>query len=166
MTSDLLRSFRADARSVVRELGFLRDRWAPVDLPHAQVHLLLEVCEAGSIRPSDLADRLLTDPAAVSRAIRALTDRGWITSTDDPTDRRQKHLMLTTAGRDAVDRVHEAADRQVSGALALLSADERAAVIGGFRAYARALRRARRQEEFELRPIRPEDDPQVMAIIR
>jgi putative acetyltransferase len=159
-----LRRFRSDSRTIVRELGFLRESWTPVDLPHTQVHLLLELAE-GSYRPSELAERLLTDPAVISRSVRALTDRGWLTAVDDPDDRRQKHLVLTSDGRAAVERIHDAADTQVAAALSLMSPEQRARVADGFRVYARALVSARRQQDFVVRPIQPTDDPQVTGII-
>lgn len=126
----------------------------------------MELAEAGTLRPSELAERLLTDPAVVSRSLKALTERGWITVVDDPDDRRQKHLMLNNDGRTAVETIHAAADTQVQAALALMSPTQRETVLDGFRVYARALVSARRQQEFVVRPIRPEDDPQVTTIIR
>lgn len=169
MTSN--RALRGDARTIVRELGFLRDRWAAAGLPgeglpHTQIHVLLELSHLGVARPSDLAERLVTDPATISRALRALTDLGYVHAVADPQDGRQRLVRLGAEGNAAVERIDAAADAQVEGALALLGDDDRAAVIRGFQAYARALVKARRQSELVLRPIRAEDDVYVAAIIR
>lgn len=171
MTEPSNRAFRADARTVVRELGFLRDRWAAAGLPgeglpHTQIHVLLELSRLGVSRPSDLAERLVTDPATISRALRVLTDLGYVSSVADPQDGRQRLTRLTDDGIAAVARIDDAADAQVASALSLLGDDDRAAVIRGFAVYAGALVKARRRGELVLRPIRPEDDVYVASIIR
>lgn len=166
METEILRAFRADSRTMVRELGFLQERWSPAGIPHAQVHLLLELASGGGLRPSDLAARLRSDPAVISRGLRQLSERGLITSTPDPTDRRQRLLELSPEGQQLLSVIHEAADQQVSTALALLSPGDQQLVVRGMAAYARALVRARRQADLTLRPLQPGDDPLVAAIIR
>jgi putative acetyltransferase len=161
-----LRSFRSASRTMVRELGFLRDAWAPAGLAHAQVHALLELGEAGQLTPSELADRLRSDPAVVSRTLKRLGERGLVASSSDPSDRRRRIVQLTEAGAAVVRGVHDDADAQVAAALATLRPDERQQVFDGMAAYAKALVRARRQSTLLLREVRPDDDAAVKAVIR
>ncbi|MCA9490750.1 MAG: bifunctional helix-turn-helix transcriptional regulator/GNAT family N-acetyltransferase [Myxococcales bacterium] len=166
METAALRSFRADSRTMVRELGFLQAVCAPAGVSHTQVHLLLELSVAGVLRPSELADRLRTDPAVISRALRDLSQAGWVVVDADPSDRRQRRAALTPAGREVVATVDAAADAQVADALGTLTPAEEEDVAAGMAAYAKALRRARLRQGLVVRPIRGEDDPQVTALIR
>ncbi len=166
MDTTRLRAFRADSRTMVRELGFLQDAWAPAGLAHTQVHLLLELSEAGQLRPGDLAERLRSDPAVVSRGLKTLAGRGLVAAVPDPADGRQRLVSLTPAGAIVVRGIHDDADSQVRQALAVLAPGEREHVLVGMRSYAKALRRARLQQELTFRPIRPGDDPAVTALIR
>jgi putative acetyltransferase len=160
-----LRAFRAASRTMVRELGFMQEDCRPAGIPHVQVHVLVELAEAGTLRPSDLADRLQSDPALISRTLGRLQEQALVASDPDPGDRRQRILALTGAGRAVVDGIHAAADAQVLTALDLLAPAEVDAVAGGMHAYAKALRRARLQRDLVVRPITAADDPQVQALI-
>lgn len=166
MDTQSLRAFRADSRTMVRELGFLQDAWAPAGIAHAQVHLLLELSDAGQLRPSELAERLQSDPAVVSRGLKALASKGLVQATPDPTDKRQRIFSLTKSGAVVVRGIHEDADSQVRQALGVLEPGQRGTVLQGMHAYAKALRRSRLQKELTIRPIRPGDDPAVTALIR
>lgn len=166
MDLNTLRAFRADSRTVVRELGFLRDGWAPAGLTTAQVHLLLELAQAGQMRPSELAERLRSDPAVVSRSTKDLAAKGLIDTTPDPSDGRQRQHRLTQAGMAVVGGIHDDADSQVRNAFGALEPTAVADVLKGMQAYAKALRRARLQSELVIREIRANDDPAVTALIR
>lgn len=166
MEPNRLRAFRADSRTMMRELGFLQEDCRPAGIPHVQVHVLLELAGSGTLRPSDLAERLQSDPAVVSRALARLQEQQLVSGDADPADRRQRLLTLTDAGRAVVEEIHGAADGQVTAALDLLAPAEVDAVVAGMHAYAKALRRARLQRDLEVRPIHPDDDPQVQALIR
>ena len=161
-----LRTFRSDSRIMVRELGFLQDAWAPAGIAHAQCHLLLELSESGQLRPSELSDRLRSDPAVISRGLKALAKKGLVDATPDPTDKRQRIFTLTPSGQVVVRGIHEDADSQVRQALDVLNPTERDQVFAGMRAYAKALRRSRLQADVVIRPIRPSDDPAITALIR
>jgi putative acetyltransferase len=166
MDQTTLRAFRKDSRTMVRELGFLRAEWAPAGMSYAQVHLLLELSTAGQLRPGDLVDRLRSDPASISRSIKALLTKGLIRAAPDPSDRRQRHISLLEAGRAVVNGIDQDADSHVRSALALLDPVSRASVAVGMRAYAKALSRLRRQQGIQIRPIRVTDNPEVTALIR
>ena len=166
MHSIPIRAFRGDARTVVRELGFLENRWAPADLAHARCHILLELERAGVLRAAELAERLRLDRSVISRHVRQLLDADLVYVGHNRRDHREKPLALTHRGQEVVAHIHEAAEAQVSEALDLLTDDEQQAVLRGMALYAKALQRARRQRAYTIRPLQPADDPQVTALIQ
>ncbi len=54
---------------------------------------------------SALATRLIVDPSNVTGLIRRLKTAGWIESIDNPADRRQHVVIITTQGRRVFNRV-------------------------------------------------------------
>ncbi|MBB5914656.1 DNA-binding MarR family transcriptional regulator [Nocardia transvalensis] len=85
------------------------------------------------VTPGRLARETFASPAAVTKRVRGLGDRGLVTRRIDDRDRRVAHLALTEAGRDLVDGL---LPQQLSYERALLSglpADARAdlaAILG------------------------------------
>jgi DNA-binding MarR family transcriptional regulator len=61
--------------------------------------------EATSVKA--LGDKLGLSLAAISRAADDLVQRGLVTRTEDPLDRRMKRLALTGDGRDLVQKMRE-----------------------------------------------------------
>ncbi|MCX4097013.1 MarR family winged helix-turn-helix transcriptional regulator [Nocardia sp. alder85J] len=60
--------------------------------------------EAGRT-PSQLARETYASPAAVTKRVRALEQRGLVTRRSDARDRRVAHLTLTDSGRDLADHL-------------------------------------------------------------
>lgn len=48
---------------------------------------------------NEIAQRLMVDPALVSRTVFRLVDAGYVTTDVDPSDRRVRRLLLTENGR-------------------------------------------------------------------
>lgn len=57
------------------------------------------------MRQRDLALRLGLEPSALVRVIALLTERGLVTWTSDPEDRRSKCILLTPQGKDAAEMI-------------------------------------------------------------
>ncbi|WP_019930536.1 MarR family winged helix-turn-helix transcriptional regulator [Nocardia sp. BMG111209] len=55
--------------------------------------------------PGQLARETYASPAAVTKRVRALEERGLVTRRSDARDRRVAHLTLTETGRDLADRL-------------------------------------------------------------
>jgi DNA-binding MarR family transcriptional regulator len=73
-----------------------------------------------------LAERLggLSLPT-LSRAVDSLVQRGYVSRTEDPKDRRVKRLRLAAKGRRTIDRLLEIRVRELETALETLSDAER-----------------------------------------
>jgi DNA-binding MarR family transcriptional regulator len=62
-------------------------------------------CDTGSLRVTELADRLGVDTPTVTRKVQQLERLGLVARTDDPEDRRAHRIRLTAAGRRTVARL-------------------------------------------------------------
>ncbi|MFI9333007.1 MarR family winged helix-turn-helix transcriptional regulator [Kitasatospora sp. NPDC052868] len=58
-----------------------------------------------AMRLSDLADRLHIAPRSATTVVDALEEAGLVERTPDPADRRAVRIVLTEAGRSAVERI-------------------------------------------------------------
>ncbi len=58
-----------------------------------------------AMRLSDLADRLHIAPRSATTVVDALEEVGLVARTPDPADRRAVRILLTEAGRSAVERI-------------------------------------------------------------
>jgi putative acetyltransferase len=157
---------RQASREIVRELGMLDGRFAPADVTHSQCHALVELEREGALSVGEIAERLRLDKSVASRVLRSLEQRKLVRVREDDGDRRVRRASLTASGRKVVARVHAAANDRVDAALRQLGEAERARVLEGLSLYARALAKARRAGEVEIRPIRAADDHVIAEIIR
>ncbi len=88
------------------------------------MHVL--AAEGEDLSLNGLADRLggLSLPT-LSRAIDALVQRGYVSRSEDASDRRVKRLRLTAKGRRTIDRLIEIRAAEFEAVLATLSDEER-----------------------------------------
>jgi DNA-binding MarR family transcriptional regulator len=70
----------------------------------AQVNIMVVVGRAGPLTPTDVAAVLVMDKSTLSRDVRALLARGWLSKTAGA-DKRSHRLELTPAGREKVAAV-------------------------------------------------------------
>jgi DNA-binding MarR family transcriptional regulator len=69
-----------------------------------QILAMLSQAPDGAMRMSELARLTSTSTSRLSHAVAALEDRGWVTRSSCPTDRRGQLAELTAAGRREVER--------------------------------------------------------------
>ena len=77
----------------------MRQRQPGDEVDPATVPFLHILSCAGPIRLSDLAQRMQLDASTVSRHARQLEERGLISRTTDPDDRRASRVEVTELGR-------------------------------------------------------------------
>jgi DNA-binding MarR family transcriptional regulator len=87
---------------------------AAVGLPLTWYDVLLELAaaDAGRLRMSDLADRVVLSRTRVSRLVEELADAGLVGKEQNPADRRSAYAVLTAQGRA---RFSEAAPVYLAG---------------------------------------------------
>lgn len=83
--------------------GLKRSMGDAVD--RATFSVLAVVRRAGSLRPTELAERVGLDGSTVSRHVSNLADRGLVERTRDPEDARAQRVALTEAGEAYLDRL-------------------------------------------------------------
>jgi DNA-binding MarR family transcriptional regulator len=110
----------------------LAERHAPdfldiaVTMPQAKV--LYVVGAAGRLHMSELAARLGVSLSTVSGLVDRLVDQGLLDRWDDPADRRQVLVSLTSTGTGFIDRFRELNARQLRELLGVLNDEELADV--------------------------------------
>ena len=148
----LVDEIRVASRQMVRELGFMEATVAATDYPPSAVHTILEIGIRGPMTAGQLAEFLHLEKSSVSRLVRKLIENGEMRELSDADDARIKPLALTAKGCRTLAALHAFGRRQVSGALARLTDDERQTVREGLMLYARALQMDR-ATEAELQPV-------------
>jgi len=87
--------------------AFLRRMAAETGVSGAQFELLRQMALAGGrTTTSELARELDVDPAAVTRLVAGLEDLGLVEREDDARDKRRRPVLLSSAGRDFMVRLH------------------------------------------------------------
>ena len=81
----------------------LRDE-AGISHVYYQILAMLSQAPDGAMRMSELARLTSTSTSRLSHAVAALEERGWVTRSSCPTDRRGQLAQLTAAGRREVER--------------------------------------------------------------
>ena len=90
-------------RSLFRVVQQIKQTVHADPVERQSILILVRLRENGSIRLSDLATVLMVDISTVSRQVRALEDRGLVTRSEDPDDRRASRIVLAPAGGHILD---------------------------------------------------------------
>ncbi len=111
------RDFISDPDAMLAELGFGR----------AHHRILHFVGRHPGLRVSQLLAILRITKQSLGRVLRELVDRGYVQQTEGATDRRQRLLHLTPAGRELLERLEAPQIQRVSAALEQAGPGSRAA---------------------------------------
>lgn len=103
----------------------LEDVAAPAGLSLNELRVLMGLAEMGGMAAHELADRKGLHPMAVSRAVSALRDAGYVAEARDEANRRRKMLALTPSGIDCVVALKPGVARVAERLFASLSSGER-----------------------------------------
>ena len=91
---------------------------AGVPLDRAAVVVLLQLAEAGAMRPSELAAQLEVEAPHITRQVQRLAQAGYAERAPDPNDRRAQLIRLTPAGKAAARRIRDTGRKGMQAALA------------------------------------------------
>lgn len=164
--NDSIQPIRHAARQLVREFHLLDGRVECCGLPLSESHLISELNTVGEATASELCERLVLEKSTMSRLVNRLVRKGLVCSACCEDDKRSRLLCLTKKGREHARELDSHANRQVASALEFTTPDEEKLIIEGLRRYAASLRYARLAREYDIRPIRPEDNQEVTSVIR
>jgi DNA-binding MarR family transcriptional regulator/predicted GNAT family acetyltransferase len=99
---DRLRSF---GRSYTKKLGLLDRNPYHRDLTLLQSRIVFEVREHGDVLPSVLAQTLQLDKGYISRSVAQLIKNKIIQARENPRDKREKFLRLTSKGKQLFAKI-------------------------------------------------------------
>ncbi|RLJ51981.1 DNA-binding MarR family transcriptional regulator [Litoreibacter meonggei] len=112
-----------------RKYGLSREEW----------RLLLLLAEAQQLSSHELAQRTTLDKVQISRASKRLEDKNLITREISQVDKRLRVYACTQTGQALFAEVFPQVDAQANVVLAKLSEEDRAALVQGIEALARAV---------------------------
>lgn len=133
VTEATLTASRALLAVVARSLV---DTLEEITLPQWRVLVLLS--SRGPMRSGALAELLGVHPSTFSRTSDRMVASGLIARAGNPDSRREVVIELAPAGRHIVDEVTSRRRAEVEAILARLSERQRAAVLRGMSAFAKA----------------------------
>ena len=113
---------------LLRLTRLMRQQRSDASVPIGQLAALGTVFRYGPLTAGELAEREHVQPPSMTKIIAALEDRGLVQRAVGPIDRRQVLVSSTQAGRDLVLSTRRARTEWLARRLALLTADERAAL--------------------------------------
>jgi DNA-binding MarR family transcriptional regulator len=125
-------------RATHRTLQALSSSLADLSLSAAEINVLANLGEGGTLNVRQLSERTGTRASTLTGLLDRLENRGFVTRELDPGDRRSFRLPLTEAGQAAAARVLAAIADLEHGALARLDA----AQLAGYHAVINALQEA------------------------
>lgn len=112
-------------RANQRHTAIFLDGMAAVELTPTRFTALVKVVELGRVTQNHLGRLAAMDPATIQGVVRRLMDRGLLTRTADPLDKRTIVLTATPAGSALAADAVVAARRITEATLEPLAADER-----------------------------------------
>ncbi len=124
-TEQRVAAMRRFSRFYTRRIGLLQDRFLDSPFSLAEARVLHELTGRDRPTATDIGAALDLDPGYLSRILRGFADRGLITKTPAPEDRRQSRLALTAKGRKAFAPLERRSHDDVAAMLgALADADQ------------------------------------------
>ncbi len=103
---------------------FLRRRFSHLDIEPRLLPLLRRLHGTQCLRQEDLSAESGLDKSTIARAVRRLTDLGYVTREHCPGDRRAYHLALTEKAKALVPELDEAMEQWAAGLTAGFSDEE------------------------------------------
>ena len=105
--------------------GFLRERFAELDLEIRLLPFVLLLSARDGVRQEDLSEETGLDKTTVAHTVKRLVQLGYVSRERNPTDLRSYRLALTQKGRNLVPRVRDAMHAWHAGVLGAFSDEER-----------------------------------------
>ena len=158
MADDRVKAVRRFNRFYGRRLGVLGEGRAGGAFSLTEARVLTELSHRDQLTATGIAQELDLDPGYLSRILLRFQKQGWIAREPSAFDRRQFHIVLTRAGRNALKPLDRCAGDAVSGMLNGLTAGEQNRLMGAMATIENLLADpADEDRTFTLRPHRHGD---------
>jgi len=144
--------FQVQLMSLVRAFGLHRPGKTPCGQPVsvAEAHALMElsgppasdqpVSAQKMLSQNELAARLRLEKSTVSRLVKKMCDRDWITPIRSDADRRIVELSLTSAGQQAASKLAIARQQKFEQILSNIPENRQADVLDALKILVEAMR--------------------------
>jgi DNA-binding MarR family transcriptional regulator/predicted N-acetyltransferase YhbS len=128
-TEQRVAAMRRFSRFYTRRIGVLQDRFLQSPFSLAEARVLYELTQRDRPTATELCESLDLDAGYLSRILRGFAERGLVTRTPSPDDRRQSRLALTAKGRKAYAPLDRRSHDDVAAMLGALPAADQARVV-------------------------------------
>ncbi|MCL2918968.1 bifunctional helix-turn-helix transcriptional regulator/GNAT family N-acetyltransferase [Shewanella litorisediminis] len=159
------REVRQLSRQLIRQLGMLAGAVGKLPLSPVQAHALIELGQQ-SLSIKQLAHLLNIDKSNASRAVTHLVEKKLVETRVHQRDSRSLQASLTPRGRTMLERLDEQQDNYFLQVLAQLTDEEAGQIALSLGRFQRAIVQAKAQDGIEIRPLTPDDDVAIAAVIR
>jgi len=157
-TDNPVAAVRAFNRFYTKKLGVLDQHLLQSPFSLSEARVLYELAHRGAVAAKEIGTVLGLDPGYLSRIVQGFEDKGLITRTPLPADRRQHQLGLTAKGRQAFAKLDRSSDGEVAAMLQALDDGARDRLVGAMGAIEQILTPATpARPSFLLRSHRPGD---------
>ncbi len=122
---------------VMRVMGakIRQEATAGFQVPH---YRLLKLLHQQPRTLSELAACQAVALPTMSRTVSALVERGWVTRTQDPENRRRVQVQITGTGQAILEQLRTRVQAHLSAYLVTLTAEEREQALAGLEALEKA----------------------------
>lgn len=117
-------------RAHQRATAIFMEEIGPARLTPTQYAALVKIQDLGEVSQNRLGRLTAMDPATIKGVVQRLRDRGLVSSSRDPTNRRRVVLALTAEGSKVVAQSIPKGRAITAATLAPLSKDERQHLLG------------------------------------
>ena len=167
-SEDRVAAMRRFSRFYTRRLGVLDDRFLDSPFSLAEARVLYELTQRERPTATELCASLDLDPGYLSRILRGFAERGLVSKTPAPEDRRQSRLALTAKGRKAYAPLERRSHDDVAAMLGALADAEQERVLAAMGTIERLIGEPARAADaalpaYILRPPRAGDMGWVVA---
>jgi DNA-binding MarR family transcriptional regulator/GNAT superfamily N-acetyltransferase len=144
-------AMRRFSRFYTRRIGVLQDRFLQSPFSLAEARVLYELTQRERPTATELAACLDLDAGYLSRILRGFAERGLVTKTPSPEDRRQSRLALTPKGRKAYAPLERRSHDDVAAMLGALPDADQERVLAAMGTIERLIGEPRREPTAEQR---------------
>jgi DNA-binding MarR family transcriptional regulator/predicted GNAT family N-acyltransferase len=157
-TDSPVAAVRAFNRFYTKKLGVLDQHLMQSPFSLSEARVIYELAQRGTVVAKQIGAELGLDPGYLSRIVQSFEDKGLITRTLLPSDRRQQQLALTAKGRQAFAKLDRSSENGVATMLQALDHGARDRLVGAMRTIEQILEPATpARPAFLLRSHRPGD---------
>jgi DNA-binding MarR family transcriptional regulator/GNAT superfamily N-acetyltransferase len=149
---------RAFNRFYTQKLGALDQHLLDSPFSLAEARVLYELAHRDAVSAKEVGVCLGIDAGYLSRIVQSFEEKGLISRTPLPSDRRQQQLSLTAKGRQAYTRLDRSSQNEIAAMIAPLAPSVRDRLVGAMEDIETALEPQQRERSpVLLRSHRPGD---------